>query len=133
MTSDEVVVDSSVFIAAIREEPDAPRLIQAPRLARRRLMSAGNYLESAMVAEGRHGGRSQLESWLAREAVTVVPVDLGLARIAADAFARFGKGHHPAGLNYGDCFAYALAKSLDAPLLFKGGDFSKTDVRPALA
>lgn len=133
MSEDEVAVDSSVFVALINREPDAERLVVVLRSKRRRYMSAGNYLECAMVADGRFGGRAQLDGWLARERVEVTPVDLHLARIAADAFAQFGKGRHPAGLNFGDCFAYALAKSLNAPLLFKGDDFARTDIASALA
>ncbi|HEX8664120.1 MAG TPA: type II toxin-antitoxin system VapC family toxin [Beijerinckiaceae bacterium] len=133
MNDDTVVIDSSVFVAAINKEPDADRLAVALRSKPRRCMSAGNYLECAMVAEGRFGGRTLLEGWLSRERVEIIAVNLGHARLAADAFAHFGKGRHPAGLNYGDCFAYALAKALNAPLLYKGGDFARTDVASALA
>ena len=133
MTSDAVAVDTSVFVAALFDEPEWPRLLAGLKAARTRLMSAGNYLECAMIAERKVDGRADLDRWLTSEGVIVVPVDLDHARIAADAFARFGKGRHPAGLNYGDCFAYALAKSLNAPLLYKGGDFAKTDVASALA
>jgi ribonuclease VapC len=73
-----------------------------------------------------------LDLFLMEAAVEVVPVTAGQARIARDAYRRFGKGNHPAGLNYGDCFAYALAKERDLPLLFKGDDFVRTDLRPAL-
>lgn len=95
-------------------------------------MSAATYLECAMVAESRRGMRSEFDRWLESMEIDVVAVDFPQARIAADAFARFGRGRHPARLNYGDCFAYALANSLDAPLLYKGDDFDKTDIRPAL-
>jgi ribonuclease VapC len=127
-----IVVDSSVFVAVFAGEPDAAQFTRALTRAVGRSMSAGNYLECAIVAERRWGGRVDLDTWLARRDVEVVPVDLRLAQLAADAFARFGKGRHAAGLNYGDCFAYALAKSLDAPLLYKGGNFTKTDIEPAL-
>lgn len=86
-----------------------------------------------MVSERRAGGRRDLDAWLERERLVVVAVDHRIASIAADAFAQFGKGRHPAGLNYGDCFAYALAKSLNAPLLFKGDDFARTDIASAVA
>ena len=86
-----------------------------------------------MLAVARFGGRSDLDEWLERRRIEIVPVDLALARLAADAFARFGKGRHPAALNYGDCFAYALAKANGAALLFKGTDFALTDVASALA
>jgi ribonuclease VapC len=127
-----IVVDSSVFVALIQKEPESEALVRRLVQARRRMMSAGNYIECAMVAIGRHGGRSVLDEWLRRRSIEIASVDLDLARIAGDAFARFGKGRDPASLNYGDCFAYALAKSLDAPLLYKGDDFAKTDIRSAL-
>lgn len=133
MTSDAVVVDTSVFVATLFEEADALRLLSALRRARTRLLSAGNYLECAMVSSRRADGRRDLDAWLERERIVVVAVDLRIASIAADAFVRFGRGRHPAALNYGDCFAYALAKSLRAPLLFKGDDFARTDVASALA
>lgn len=113
-------------------EPEAEEYATCLASASSKLMSAGNYLESAMVAEGRFGGRLDLERWLSDQRVDIVPVDRVLAEIAADAFARYGKGRHPAGLNYGDCFAYALAKQRNAPLLFKGNDFSRTDIAAAL-
>ncbi|GEO98093.1 type II toxin-antitoxin system VapC family toxin [Methylobacterium haplocladii] len=74
-----------------------------------------------------------LFAWRARESITIVPVDHTLAQAAADAFVRYGKGRHPAAHNFGDCFSYALAKPLDAPLLFKGSGFSQTDAVPVLA
>jgi ribonuclease VapC len=95
-------------------------------------MSAGNYLECAMIAESRFGGRAVLDNWLRERAIEIVSVDLPMAQGAAEAFRRFGKRTHQAALNYGDCFAYALAKSLDAPLLFKGCDFALTDIQSAL-
>ena len=128
-----IVVDTSAFVAILAQEPDEARFARALGDADARVMSAGNYIECAIVAERRFQGRADLDEWLIRRHVEVVPVDLGHARLAADAFARFGKGRHPAALNYGDCFAYALAKSLNAPLLYKGGDFARTDVAPALA
>ncbi|WP_375459133.1 type II toxin-antitoxin system VapC family toxin [uncultured Enterovirga sp.] len=128
-----ITVDTSVFISILKGEPDerklAEILVASPRLS----MSAGNYLECAMVALGRGlAGRSNLDTFVARYRIDVVPVDLPRAQLAADAFAQYGKGRHPAALNYGDCFAYALAKYLSAPLLFTGKDFRLTDIVPAL-
>jgi ribonuclease VapC len=128
-----IVVDTSAFIAILHQEPDEARFARVLGEADARLMSAGNYLECAMVAGARLQGRADLDDWLALRRVEVRSVDHDLARVAADAFARFGKGRHPAGLNYGDCFAYALAKTLNAPLLYKGDDFAKTDMASALA
>ena len=133
MSDDTVVVDSSAYVAIARAENDAADLAIALRSFSHRLMSAATYLECALVAEGRLGGRQDLDDWLDREQIEVVPLPLAQARLGADAFVRFGKGRHAAGLNYGDCFAYALAKSLGAPLLFKGDDFARTDIDPARA
>lgn len=88
-----------------------------------------------MVVAGRAGGAASLEplnDLLARLDIEIVAHDASLARVAGEAFLRFGKGRHPAGLNFGDCAAYALAKSNDLPLLFKGDDFSKTDIVAAV-
>ena len=133
MRPDALVVDTSVFIAALFDEPEATSLLTALRRAPTRLLSAGNYLECAMVASRRSDGRRDLDAWIVRERLTIAAVDRSIAEAAADAFARFGRGRHPAGLNYGDCFAYALAKSLNAPLLYKGDDFAMTDIASALA
>ena len=91
-------------------------------------------LEIAIVIDNRDSPEQMvdLDLFLAEAAVEVVPVTAGQARIARDAYRPFGKGNHPAGLNFGDCFAYALAKERDLPLLFKGEDFARSDVRPAL-
>ena len=127
-----IAVDTSIFVAITRKEPDALDLGNVLARAGTRWMSAANYLECAMVAEGRFGGRSQLDEWLRTRQVGIHLVDHGMAETAADAFARYGKGRHPAALNYGDCFACALAKHLRAPLLFKGEDFARTDIESAL-
>lgn len=88
-----------------------------------------------MVAVGRYGsvGLDKTKALIARSQITITPFTESLAELAAQAFLKFGKGcGHPAQLNFGDCMAYALAKSLDAPLLYKGDDFAKTDIRSAL-
>ena len=129
-----IVVDTSVFVAAMRAEPEEERLTEALVAASQRAMSAGNYLECAMVALGRGlAAHADLDEWLSNRDIRIVPIDHLAAKLAADAFARFGKGRHRAGLNYGDCFAYALAKVLQAPLLYRGEDFVHTDIVPALA
>ncbi len=129
-----IVVDTSIFVAIMADEPDQSSFRKVLLNAEARSMSAGNYLEAVMVLEGRRlGSRQDLDEWLTLRRAGIVAVDLPLARLAADAFVRYGKGRHPAGLNYGDCFAYALARQLGAPLLFKGGDFARTDITPALA
>ncbi|MGU3539095.1 type II toxin-antitoxin system VapC family toxin [Methylobacterium sp. A54F] len=123
-----IVVDSSAFAAILFHEPEAERLSGILALAEPRYMAAPTYLECAIVASRREDGRRLLDAWLDARGITIHPLDEALARRAADAFARYGKGRHPAGLNFGDCFAYALATALDAPLLYKGDDFARTDV-----
>lgn len=91
-------------------------------------MAAGTHRECAMVGTRRENGCVAPDTWLLREKIEIHPID---HRLAADAFARFGKGRHLAGLNFGKCFAYAQAESLGAPLLFKGEHFARTDVVPA--
>jgi ribonuclease VapC len=123
-----IVIDSSAFVAIQRAEPEAERFSRTVALAEIAVMAAATYLECAIVAARAPHGRAVLDTWIAARRISVVPVDHTLAQIAADAFARYGRGRHPASLNFGDCFAYALARSLNAPLLFKGEDFAQTDV-----
>ena len=98
-------------------------------------MSTASFVETSMVIESRYGpeGIRLLDLFVSKARVSLVPVDVDQAYAAREAFRRYGKGRHPACLNYGDCFAYALAKVLDEPLLFKGEDFARTDVVPAVA
>jgi ribonuclease VapC len=95
-----------------------------------RLMSAASYLEAAIIIEDRFGyeGARDLRLFMVEAAIEVVPVTLEQAEIAREAYRAYGRGNHPARLNFGDCFAYALAKSSAEPLLFKGDDFSRTDI-----
>ncbi len=129
-----MVVDSSAIIAILKQEPDAQRFALALAYAPDRWMSAVSLVEAALVIEGRFGGRGarELDTLIARSRIQFVAFDGEQAALAREAFRRFGRGRHPAGLNFGDCLAYALAKHLDEPLLFKGDDFAKTDVVPAL-
>ena len=123
-----IVIDTSAVVAIMAREAEAETFAIRIGATRSKYMSAGNYLESAMIADRRFSGRQDLDLWFRDQAVDIVSVDRGQAEVAADAFARYGKGRHPASLNYGDCFAYALARTLRAPLLFKGRDFALTDV-----
>jgi ribonuclease VapC len=127
-----MVLDSSAIVAIFFNEPDA-KLLEA-RIADDpvRLISAGTLLEIGILIESKMGpvGGRELDLWLQRAKVEVVPVDEEQAEFARRGWRRFGKGRHPAGLNYGDCFSYALALTRGEPLLFKGADFSKTDIRP---
>ncbi|TXN21349.1 MULTISPECIES: type II toxin-antitoxin system VapC family toxin [Methylobacterium] len=127
-----MVVDSSAVVAISFAEPDAAAFSAVLAKPDRFAISAGTYLECSIVLLSRFGSITDFDRWLTDRSIEVVSVDQRMAQIAADAFVRFGKGRHPAGLNFGDCFSYALAKRLNAPLLFKGNDFSKTDVASAL-
>lgn len=131
-----MILDTSAVIAILRDEPEAACFAQAIQDAGHRRISAVNYVEAAAVIDGsRDPVASRRFDDLLREAgVTVEPVTQVQAKIARDAYRDFGKGSgHPARLNFGDCFAYALAKAMAEPLLYKGDDFSHTDVASALA
>lgn len=97
-------------------------------------MSAANFVEAAVVidAQTKDKGSRQFDAFIRRAAIVIEPVTEKQAHIARQAYADFGKGRHPAGLNFGDCFAYALAKVTGESLLFKGKDFKKTDIASAL-
>lgn len=125
-----MVIDTSALVAMLCDEPDAQRLEAAVEADPIRLMSTASYLEAAIVIETRFGepGGRELDLWLHRAGVDVVAVDSDQAEAARVAHRRFGRGRHPAGLNYGDCFAYALAKISGEPLLFIGDDFANTDI-----
>ena len=125
-----MIVDSSALIAILRNEPDASAIAEALQEAPFRHISAVTYVEAAVVADnGRNPLLSRRFDNLIRDAqVSVEPVTPRQAEIARQAYRDFGKGRHKAGLNFGDCFAYALAKEMDEPLLFKGTDFARTDV-----
>jgi len=126
-----MILDTSALIAILRNEPDAALYAQMIEAAPCRRLSAASFLETAAVVDGsRDPIVSRRFDDLIREAEIVIePVTEAQARIARDAYRDFGKGSgHPAGLNFGDCFSYALAKALGEPLLFKGDDFARTDV-----
>src|SRR5438067_9430931 len=128
-----MVADSSALVAVVLDEPEAPRMTEALATADAVRVSAGTYVESSIVLGRRHGARGfiELDRVMARFGVAITAVDRQQAHAARSAFLRFGKGRHPAALNFGDCFSYSLAKALDEPLLFVGGDFVLTDVRIA--
>jgi ribonuclease VapC len=130
-----VIVDSSAAIAILRDEPEAADFADAIERAPARRISAANLLETAIVIDGsRDPIASRRLDDLVRDAGLIVePVTEAQVRIARAAYRDFGKGSgHPAGLNFGDCFAYALARERGEPLLFKGNDFNHTDVASAL-
>ena len=125
-----MVIDTSAIVAIAFDEPEAEWIERTIADEPVRLVSAATVVEAAMVIESRYGeaGGRELDLWLVRIGADIVPVDADQAEEARRAWRRFGKGRHPAGLNYGDCFSYALAKARGAPLLFKGDDFSRTDI-----
>ena len=129
-----IVVDSSALIAILRREPQADRLLAAAARAAGRLISAGTAIETNMVVAARFGpaGGAELDALVARLHLEPVPVDAAQVAAAREAFHRFGRGRHPAALNFGDLFAYALAKVRVLPLLYVGDDFAQTDVISAL-
>jgi len=129
-----MVIDTSVIVAIMLHEPDAPKLLAKMAEAKTRSTSACSYLEASMVVIARKGDddvAENIDRALYEANIAIVPVSVQQAKIAREAFIRFGKGRHPAGLNFGDCFAYALARQTNSTLLFKGNDFSKTDIRVA--
>ena len=130
-----MVIDSSALIAILRGEPEQKAFEAAIAAADVRLVSAVTKLEASIVAigSGPVEGAQDLDELLAVLSVTIVTFDEHQADIARDAFARYGKGRHRAGLNFGDCAAYALAMAEAEPLLFKGTDFGATDVQVATA
>lgn len=129
-----LAVDTSALVAVLLGEPDARTFLRSLEAAERSLLSCLSLHEARIVTLGRRGeaALAKLDVLISNNAIQLVPFDEGQAQLAFDAYARFGKGRHPARLNLADCAAYALAKSLDAPLLFKGDDFKLTDVTPAL-
>jgi len=130
-----VIVDSSAVLAILLREPDARRYARAIQTTSPCRMSVANVLEASIVAESRGGAAAghAPDTLLAEGSIELEPVTTEQLTAARRAWRRFGKGNHPAGLNFGDCFAYALAEATGEPLLFKGDNFALTDVVAALA
>jgi ribonuclease VapC len=129
-----MILDSSPLVAILAGEPDAELYIQAISRAPRCRISAGNFIELSIVVESQFPVEvlRQCDALFRRVGIVIEPVTVEHAHLARQAFHDFGKGRHPAGLNFGDCFAYALARHTGEPLLFKGNDFSQTDIVSAL-
>ena len=129
-----MVIDTSAVVAILFAEPDADVFVAAIAGAAVRLMSAVTRVELSFVVEGRKGsaGREDLERFLQAGVFDIASVTPQQAELAIEAFRRFGKGRHRAGLNIGDCFVYALASATGHKLLFKGDDFIHTDIEPEL-
>ena len=131
-----MIIDTSALVAILRREPEAATLAEAFEKAEQCRLSAANYLEAAIVIDGRRDpvASRRLDDLLQEAEVVIEPVDAEQARLAREAYRDFGKGSaHPARLNFGDCFSYALARSRRESLLFKGEDFIHTDVASALS
>jgi ribonuclease VapC len=125
-----MVIDTSAVVAILLDEPERIHFVDLIEKDDCRLISAASLVEMTIVIEGRfrEPGRVRLQRVIETASVAIVPVSVHHAELARDAFRRFGKGRHPAALNYGDCFSYALAKASGEPLLFKGNDFARTDI-----
>jgi len=128
-----MVIDTSAIVAILRNEPQAAKLERALVASRVRLVPATCVLEARMVLVSRRGEHAlaEVDLWLNKIEADIIPVDADLVDLATQAWLIYGKGRHPAALNFADCFSYALAKRADEPLLFIGGDFSQTDVEAA--
>jgi ribonuclease VapC len=129
-----MVIDASAILAILLGERDAAIFAQAIENADDRRMSAAGYLEAALVIDNRGDAVAQREfdRFFLRSGITIEPVTLEQARLAREAYRDFGKGRHRAKLNFGDCLAYALARAIEQPLLYKDRDFSHTDIQSAL-
>ena len=130
-----MIVDTSALMAILLDEEDGEDFATNIFRADTRAMASPTLVETMIVAISRLGpaGRDRVIELIDALGVEVVPFDPDHARLATDAFRAYGKGRHPASLNFGDCCAYALAKATGRPLLFKGDDFSRTDIVSALA
>ena len=128
-----MIVDTSALVAVLDQELEAERIVRTLASAPERILSAANLVEVGIVMQARRGddGARDLDLLLAKLRVDIAVVTANQADIARKAFRRYGRGRHAANLNFGDCFAYALAKDTSAPLLFKGDDFGQTDVMVA--
>lgn len=128
-----MILDTSALVALFFKEPDARRFAERMNNASVLRMSVASYVELAMVVEGRLGtlGLERADAFFQEAGIILEPVTVEQGTLARQAFHEFGKGRHRAALNFGDCFSYALAKALGEPLLFKGNDFSHTDIAVA--
>jgi ribonuclease VapC len=128
-----MVIDTSAILAILLEEPEAAYFIHLIGADQCRLFSAVSFVEASIVLSNRKGeaGERKLDEFLQRAKVPIISVDTPQAETTRAAYRKFGKGVHRACLNFGDCFAYALAKTTKESLLFKGNDFALTDVQPA--
>jgi ribonuclease VapC len=128
-----IVVETSAMVAIYRREPDNASYLEAIARAEAVSFPASCFVESIMALSPFPSAKSDIERFLVKHEIGLAPIHEQVAKLAADAFLRFGKGRgHPARLNFGDCLSYVVAKHLDAPLLYKSDDFSRTDIESAL-
>lgn len=125
-----MILDTSALLAVLQDEPERARFVEAIQSAESSSLSVVSYVESSIVLFARRGADAirDLDLLIAKASIRLVPVDVEQADLARRAHRDYGKGHHSAGLNFGDCFAYALARASGEALLYKGADFSRTDV-----
>jgi ribonuclease VapC len=130
-----MVIDTSALVAILCDESDAPLLEAAIESDPTRLISTATLLETAIVIEARFGeeGGRELDLLIHKAQIEIAPFDQEQAEIAREAYRTYGRGRHPAALNYGDCFAYALSTVRGEPLLYKGEDFARTDIQSVIA
>ena len=129
-----MILDTSALVAILYREPEAESFVEAIHDADACRISVASYVELSMVVESQIGleGMRQAEAFFRRAGIAIEPVTVEHGELARQAFLDFGKGRHKAGLNFGDCFSYALAKATGEPLLFKGNDFALTDIEAAI-
>ena len=125
-----MVVDTSALLAILQNEPERRTFNESIENAEQVSLSAASFVEISMIVESRFGadGVRDLDLFIAKARITLIPVDEEQAHMARQAYRRYGKGRHPAALNFGDCFSYALAQAHADSLLFKGNDFARTDI-----
>lgn len=130
-----MIIDTSALLAILLDEQERRAYCEAIAAAASRVMSAATFVEISIVIEARFGaeGLPALDLFIERAGIEIADVDLEQGKVARRAFSRYGKGRHPAGLDYGDCFSYALAMTRGESLLYKGEDFARTDVVPAIS
>jgi ribonuclease VapC len=129
-----MILDTSAVLAIVLGEPGFEVFVDAIASAPSCRISAASFVEASILTESRIGdqGVRQCDSFFRTSCISVEPVTEDQALLARQGYSDYGRGRHPAGLNFGDCFAYALAKATGEPLLFKGEDFRQTDIQPAL-
>ena len=130
-----MVIDTSALLAILQDEPERRAMNEVLEAVDSRSMSMATFVETSIVLEARFGATAvrDLDLFIERAGIELIDVDLEQGRAARRAYVRYGKGHHPAGLNFGDCFSYALANVRGESLLYKGDDFARTDAVAALS